>query len=253
MTPVDGASQRSGLFIAFEGPEGAGKTLHLRLLAQRLRASGRQVVETREPGGTPLADRLRTVVLDPALGEIDGSTEALILAAARADHVAHVIQPALQAGQVVLTDRYIDSTYAYQGYGSGVDLAWLDTITTYATGGLLPTLTILLDLDPAIGLARKRQDAQATGAALSRIDQRPLDYHRRVRQGFRQRAAVQPSRWLVLDATQPVERTRSRIWEQIVPLLRPTPGDPHSDDPEAPHSGAGPTARNDPTRCQKPQ
>ena len=145
-----------GLFVAFEGGEGVGKSTQIALAAAWLRAQGHQVVETREPGGTPLGQELRRLVLDPA-GHVTPRSEALIYAADRAHHVDTVIRPALAAGQVVLTDRYIDSTLAYQGAGRGLSVPEARVITDWATAGLLPDLTVLLDLDPRVGLEREQR------------------------------------------------------------------------------------------------
>ena len=184
----------SGLFVAFEGGEGVGKSTQIALAAQWVRTQGREVLETREPGGTPLGVELRRLVLDPD-GHVTPRSETLLYAADRAHHVDTVIRPALEGGAVVFTDRYVDSTLAYQGAGRGLgdDARW---VTTWATGGLIPDLTVLLDLDPAIGLARA-----GARSRLDRLEGAAPEFHRAVRAGFLALAAAEPARYLVVDAT----------------------------------------------------
>jgi len=193
----------AGLFVAFEGGEGVGKSTQITLAAQWLRSRGREVVETREPGGTPLGLELRRLVLDPA-GHVTPRSETLLYAADRAHHVDTVIRPALAAGQDVLTDRYVDSTLAYQGAGRGLPDA--RTITEWATGGLLPDLTVLLDLDPRAGLARA-----GARSSLDRLEAAALEFHEAVRAGFLALAAEAPSRYVVLDATEPPETLAAQV------------------------------------------
>lgn len=182
------------LFVTFEGPEGAGKSTQLARLAGWLEAEGRAHVVTREPGGTPLGTRVRDVLLDPALS-IDPLPEFLLYSASRAQLVRGVIRPALARGEVVLCDRYADSSLAYQGAGRGLAPAFLADLTREVTGGLTPDLTVLLDLDPAVGLARAARRGQP-----DRLEQADLGFHRRVRQGFLDLAAGERGRFLVLDA-----------------------------------------------------
>ena len=186
------------LFISFEGGEGVGKTTLLMGLASRLEGRGADVICTREPGGTPIAEALRNVLLDPTFNEEDASptTEALILAAARRNHVEQKIEPALKHGSWVLCDRYIDSTRAYQG--SRINALDLRKIEALATGGLLPDLTILLDAEPSDLLERRQQRGQTT----DRFERRSLDYHRTVRKRFLDIAAAEPRRIVVLNALQ---------------------------------------------------
>jgi len=202
------------LFITLEGGEGAGKSLQQEALARRVQARGRSVVCTREPGGTPLGERLREVLLD--LGErsvtLDALSETLLFMAARAELVASVIAPALERGAVVLCDRFADSTRAYQGFGRGVDLDAIDQLTAVATGGLRPDLTVLLDLPPAEGLSR----ASGTADRFGREDEA---FHERVRDGYLTLAAREPERWLVVDATQTPEAVLDAIWQRVEPLL----------------------------------
>jgi dTMP kinase len=203
----------SGAFVAFEGGEGVGKSTQLARAADWLRASGRTVVRTREPGGTPLGQELRRLVLDPA-GHVTPRAEALLYAADRAHHVETVIGPALAAGQVVLTDRYIDSTLAYQGAGRGLSVEQARVITDWATAGLRPDLTVLLDLDPVLGLQRA-----GARAALDRLEGASLEFHRAVRDGFRALAAADPPRYLVLDAALLADELAERIRVALDALL----------------------------------
>ena len=202
------------LFITLEGGEGAGKSLQQEALARRVQARGRSVVCTREPGGTPLGERLREVLLD--LGErsvtLDPLSETLLFMAARAELVAGVIAPALERGAVVLCDRFADSTRAYQGFGRGVGPDAIDQLNAVATRGLRPDLTVLLDLPPAEGLAR----ASGTADRFGREDEA---FHGRVRDGYLTLAAREPQRWLVVDATQTPEAVLDAIWQRVEPLL----------------------------------
>ncbi len=201
----------TGLFLAFEGGEGAGKTTQAALLAGWLCEVGREVVLTREPGGTPLGARVRDIVLDVASAGLAPRAEALLYAADRAHHVATVVRPALERGAVVLTDRYSDSSVAYQGAGrvlSAEDVAW---ISTWATEGLRPALTVLLDVDPQVGLRRFNEPAD-------RLESEPLEFHHRVRQRFLDLAAAAPERYLVLPASDPAEALAARIRAAVEPL-----------------------------------
>ncbi|WP_375500496.1 dTMP kinase [uncultured Jatrophihabitans sp.] len=201
----------SGVFVAFEGGEGTGKSTQIALAAAWARELGRTVVETREPGGTALGVELRGLVLDPD-GQVTPRAEALIYAADRAHHVDTVIVPALERGDVVLTDRYVDSTLAYQGAGRGISDA--STLTSWATGGLLPHLTVLLDLPPALGLARAGQRAR-----LDRLESASLAFHETVRERFRELAAAEPERYLVLDAARLVDDLARDVQDALTALL----------------------------------
>ncbi len=205
-----------GLFVSFEGPDGSGKTTQIRLLGEWLRARGHDVLVTREPGGTPIGDRIRAILLDPAHPEIRPEAEALLFSAARAQLVRQVIQPHLAAGGIVLCDRYADSTLAYQGYGRQLDLAVLRTITAFATAGLWPDLTVYLDLPVEEGLARRRQ---AETAGWNRLDAEQLAFHRRVREGYLAMATAEPERWLVLDARQSVDALQQAIRQRLIERL----------------------------------
>lgn len=229
------------LFITFEGPEGSGKSTQARLLYSQLHTRGYPVILVREPGGTRIGDLIRRIVLDLQHTEMADTTEMLLFSAARAQLVSQVIQPYLEQGGIVLCDRYADSTYAYQGYGLGRDLDELRTLTAIATGGLLPDLTIYLDLSADEGLERKRrkQDAsksQPTPLSLptelprpadprpvpvewNRLDAREVAYHRRVADGYRKLIAQEPERWHSFDARQPIEALAEQIAHELEPWL----------------------------------
>lgn len=210
---VVASSNVRGRFVVFEGPEGGGKSLQVRTLASRLRANGHEVVETREPGGTRIGDGLRSLLL--GLGEGDYAilpeTEVLMLAAARAQHVREVIVPALSRGAWVICDRFVDSTYAYQGGGHGIDLNQLRPIQHYATGGLEPDLRILLDVPVEVGLARRHADPES----VNRIDLASIDFHQRVRSMYRQLAQDDPAGWLVIDAEQSPNIVAGEVWQGV--------------------------------------
>ncbi len=205
-----------GLFITFEGPEGGGKTTQLALLADFLRRQGYTVRCTREPGGTPIGDQIRAVLSDLANQAMHPRTEILLFQASRAQLVAEVIRPALAQGEVVLCDRYADSTLAYQGYGHGYDLDELRRLIHFATGGLQPHLTLLLDLDPEIGLQRR-----ARAGNWNRLDAYDLAFHRRVRQGYLALADGDPRRWVRIDAARPPDQVQAAIRVAVQRLLSP--------------------------------
>lgn len=184
-------------FIVFEGPEGAGKSFQATQLSTWLREAGFTVVQTREPGGTATGDAIRSILLQSDHLELRPETEALLMSAARAQHVREVIAPALEAGCAVICDRYVDSTYAYQGGGLGLPYTVLEQIQAFATGGLLPDLRILLDVPVEVGLARRHGDTDQ----VNRIDRAPLDFHRRVQSAFLALAQSHPYDWAVIDAS----------------------------------------------------
>lgn len=203
-----------GRFVTLEGGEGAGKSTQLAALARLAQEAGREVVACREPGGTPLGERLRAALFATAAGETPPSAQAelLVFTAARAQLVAEVIRPALERGALVLCDRFADSTLAYQHYGRGLDRAMVAAANQTATGGLAPDLTLLLDLPPEQGFAR----GERRGDYLERED---LAFHHRVRRGFLALAAAEPGRWLLLDATQPEPQITATAWQRIGLLL----------------------------------
>lgn len=208
----------AGLFVTFEGGEGSGKSTQLGILAERLQATGTVPLVTREPGGTPLAEGIRALLLDPshAPGAI---AEALLMVAARADLVATRLRPALEAGRVVLCDRYGDSTLAYQGGGRGLDPARLAEWNRAATGGLVPDLTLLFDLPPNVGLARR---AVAEGTP-NRLDLESEAFHARVRQRYLELARAEPGRWVVLDAALAPDALAARVWAAVAERLHAAP------------------------------
>ncbi len=203
-----------GRFIALEGGEGVGKSTQLRLLAEALRARGHGVVTTREPGGTPGAEAIRAMLLDPAGVAWGPRAEALLFAAARADHVARLIRPALERGDWVLTDRYLDSSRAYQGGGSGLDDADLLTLHRIGSDGLLPDRTVVLELDPAASAARLA--ARDLGVS-DRIGGRDQAFHARVAAAFRRFAAADPGRFVLVDAGGSPEMVHARVLAAIAP------------------------------------
>ena len=200
-----------GCFIAFEGGEGAGKSTQEHLRADSLTSEGIEVVRTREPGGTPAGEAIRTVVLSPQFAGLDERAEALLFAASRGEHVARVIRPALERGEVVICDRYLDSSVAYQGYGRDLGPQRIRELSLWATHDLLPDVSVLLDIDPQIGLSRVSDP--------DRLEAEPLAYHQSVRDGFLAIAAREPDRYLVLDATQPVDELASAILARVRTVL----------------------------------
>jgi dTMP kinase len=207
------------LFVTFEGPEGSGKTTQIRLLYTCLREKGYPVCQTREPGGTSIGDQIRQVLHSTANTEMQPPTEILLYSASRAQLVEKVIRPALTGGQVVLCDRYAESTLAYQGYGRGLDLEVLRAITAFATGGLKPDLIVYLDVPVEEGLRRKWRAHKRGRAEWNRMDQQAVDFYQRVRQGYLCLARDEPDRWLIVDASQPVEAVREVIEKKVLTLL----------------------------------
>lgn len=201
-----------GLFLAFEGGEGAGKSTQSRLLAAHLEAAGHRTLVTYEPGDTTAGAAIRAIVLDPATGHLAPRAEALLYAADRAHHVGTLVRPALEQGITVITDRYLDSSVAYQGAGRVLDQDEVERISLWATEGLLPDLTVLLDLDPAVGLPRAGHP--------DRLEAEPLDFHRRVRQAFLDLAARDPGRYAVIDADRPVEAVACDVSAAVATVVR---------------------------------
>lgn len=206
---------RRGLFITFEGPDGSGKSTQAHFLAQNLQEEGYSVLLTREPGGTALGEAVRGILLGKDL-QMSNETEALLYAAARAQHVEEKIKPALEQGKIVICDRFVDSSLAYQGYGLGLPLEELKKINSFAARGLRPNLTFLLDLEPERGLARARIER----GQMDRIEERALEFHSKVRHGFLDLAKQERERFCVLQiADMSKEETAAFIWNQTLNLL----------------------------------
>ncbi len=201
----------TGVFVCFEGGEGGGKSTQSRLLRERLVAEGYDVVLTFEPGDTPVGKEMRRIVLSPETGELAHKTEFLLYLADKSEHVETLVRPALDRGAVVITDRYVDSTLAYQGAGRALDAGELDDVARWATGDLRPHLTVVLDLEPSAGLARFEER--------DRIEGESLEFHQRVRRSFLDLAARDPEHYLVLDARASVEEIAAAVAARVEPLL----------------------------------
>lgn len=201
------------MFITFEGPEGGGKTTQIALLAEFLRSNGRTVLTTREPGGTRIGDTIRACLHDVAHTEMTPTAEILLYAASRAQLVGQIIRPALARGEIVLCDRYADSTLAYQGYGRGLNLTDLQTITQFATGGLQPNLTFLLDIDVEKGLARRRNNDEE----MNRLDLETVSFHQRVRQGYMALRQTDPARWHTINADRDPATIQADLRQRLLP------------------------------------
>lgn len=205
------------MFITLEGPDGSGKTSQLPLLAEYLRTQGFDVLTTREPGGTSISEQIRAVLHSLENMEMNPRTEILLYQASRAQLVVQVIRPHLVKGGVVISDRFADSTLAYQGYGHQLDLEPLGVLVSFATGGLKPDLTILLDIDVEVGLQRRKQ-----GGNWNRLDAYDLAFHQRVRQGYHQLAQAEPERWVEIDASQPPKKVQIAMRRVVAERLHIT-------------------------------
>jgi dTMP kinase len=208
-----------GVFLAFEGGEGTGKTTQMRVLADDLAGRGYRVVVTHEPGDTKVGAQLRQLLLDPATS-VTAQTEALLYAADRAEHVANVVAPALASGAVVISDRYLDSSIAYQGYGRRLDIGEITRTSLWATGGLVPDLTLLLDLPPEDGLRR----ARGRGGRADRLEAEAMEFHTRVRAGFRTLAQAAPARYAVIDAAGAPDQVADAVRLAVDALLNTLAG-----------------------------
>ncbi len=198
------------MFITLEGPEGSGKTSHIPYLVEYLREKGYMVFPTREPGGTSIGEQIREVIHDMKNVEMHPRTETLLYQAARAQIVEQVIKPRLADGEIVISDRYYDSTIAYQGYGHQQNLEQVRALVKYATGGLVPDLTVLLDLDIEVGLKRKKNADE-----WNRMDAYTVEFHQRVRNGYHEMVKDEPNRWVVVDAGQKWESVREELRKVI--------------------------------------
>lgn len=201
----------AGVFIALEGGDGGGKSTQVTRLAESLRALGHTVVATREPGGTPIAEVIRGIILDPANMEMGDRTEALLYAASRAEHVHHVVRPALDRGDIVISDRYMDSSIVYQGMGRGLGVQDVKHLNLWATQQLLPDVTIVLDVDAGFGLDRV--------GTPDRLELAPRELHERVRRGYLELAAADPERYLVVDARQSIDDIAAIILNRVLAVL----------------------------------
>lgn len=207
-----------GLFISFEGGDGSGKTTQFRLFAEYLRNRGFDVVTTREPGGTRISEKIRALLLDPECTEMANRTEALLFAASRAQHVEEFIRPSVEAGKIVLCDRFVDSSIVYQGFGRGLGDS-VRVINEYAVGGLYPDATFLLDISPEEG--RKRNGKTGKN---DRLEKQSMEYHAMVAEGYRKLAAAEPERFIVIDASAGIDEVAESIvkaFEQRYPDLKP--------------------------------
>lgn len=203
------------MFITLEGPEGSGKTSHIPPLVDYLREKGHTVFPTREPGGTSIGEQIREVIHDLKHVEMHPRTETLLYQAARAQIVEQVIKPRLRAGEIVISDRYYDSTIAYQGYGHQQDLEQVRALVRYATGGLIPDLTVLLDVDVEEGLRRKKNENE-----WNRLDAYTVEFHQRVRAGYAEMVKQEPNRWVVVNAGQEWESVQDELRIVILGRLK---------------------------------
>ena len=202
-----------GMFITFEGGEGSGKSTQVRRLAERLRSLGRDVLVTREPGGTPEAEAVRALLVSGDVARWTAKSEALLNYAAREQHLEQVIRPALAAGRIVLCDRFMDSTRAYQGHAGGCDLAFIDALEKAIVGGARPQLTLIFDLDPALGLARARD--RGDHAAEDRYERKGLAFHKKLREGFLDILRRDPKRCRFVDAAQEIDAVAEDVWSIV--------------------------------------
>ena len=200
------------LFITFEGGEGSGKSSALRLLQERLAKEGYEIVTTREPGGTPIAEEIRNVILDKKNVAMDRRTEALLYAASRRQHLVEKVWPALKEGKIVLCDRYLDSSLAYQGGARGLGIDQVLAVNMFATEGTFPDLTLLFDIEPEQGLARIAANA---GREVNRLDLEKIDFHRGVRATFHEIAARYPERFVIIDASKPLDQVVEDAYQAI--------------------------------------
>ncbi len=203
-----------GLFITVEGTDGSGKTTQIKLMEEFLKAAGNDVVLSREPGGTEISETIRNLILDPGNKDISPLTEMLLYAAARAQHVFQVIRPSLESGKCVICDRFVDSSYAYQGCGRGVDLKTVADVNRAAVDGVVPDITFFLNIDPRLAIERR---IKSTGA--DRIEQEKMDFHMRVYEGYRKMALLYPDRIKTIDASKSIEEISLQIKTYLKEIL----------------------------------
>ena len=209
-----------GLFLTFEGPDGSGKSTQARLLAERLRAENHQVLETVEPGGTPIGQQIRRILLDPANHELRPIPELLLMFAARAQNVEQWILPALQQGQIVVCDRFTDSSIAYQGAGRGLGWKTVLELDRIACHGLVPDLTLCIDIDTAAGLARAHsRNRSDSGKKESRLDEQSIDFHEKARAAYHELARREPHRFRLIDGQDTPEQTAAKVWNEVSPVI----------------------------------
>ena len=214
------STTKRGLFITFEGPDGSGKSTQLRILAARLRAQGRTVVETAEPGGTPIGTQIRRVLLDSKNLEMRPTTELLLMFAARAQNVDETILPALSRDEIVLSDRFTDSSLVYQGAARGLGPEVVYEVDRIACRGLVPDLTIVVDIETELGLARARGRNQKTQDVETRIDEQAVGFHRKVREAYLQLAADEMNRVRLVDGSRSEESVGNDVWDAVLTVLR---------------------------------
>lgn len=217
---MSATSLARGVFLTFEGPDGSGKSTQSRLLADRLRSTGHAVLETAEPGGTPIGQQIRRILLDPANRELQPTTELLLMFAARAQNVEQWILPALEQGQIVVCDRFTDSSIAYQGSGRGLGWKTVLDLDRIACHGLVPDLTLCIDIDTATGLARAHsRNRSETDKQESRIDEQSIEFHEKVRAAYHDLALREPRRFRLIDGHGAPEAIASRVWDQVAAVL----------------------------------
>ena len=204
------------LFITLEGPEGSGKTSAIKIVKDRLESLGYQIEMTREPGGTSISEQIREVILDKRNTLMDPRTEALLYAASRRQHLVEKIWPSLKEGKIVFCDRYLDSSLAYQGYARGLGIDEILKVNDYATDGTFPDITLLFDIDPELGLERinKNKDRE-----VNRLDVEKLSFHKKVREGYLLLSKKFPERYIIVDASKPLEEVANQVFEEIIKKL----------------------------------
>ncbi len=214
-------TEHSGLFITFEGPDGSGKSTQARMLTERLRAAGHELLHSAEPGGTPIGMQIRRILLDPVNHELCATTELLLMFAARAQNVEQWILPALAERKIVVSDRFTDSTLVYQGAARGLGAEVVKTVDRIACHGLVPDLTLCVDIDIEAGLARAHaRNRDQTGHKETRLDEQEIEFHQRARAAYHELAEAEPWRVKLIDGNAAPEAVADRVWEQVAPLLR---------------------------------